>query len=81
MWRHTKECHGGVRGPDSGVTDYRMWFDSSWTSPMDRQIVEGLKIGSLEAESYTGTVRMLNCKSDFCQSRSVQLDFRQGLLE
>ena len=46
---------------------------------MDRLIKEGIEIGGLEAEAETGTVNMMNSKSDFSQTRKVQLNFNQGL--
>ena len=71
--------HDGIIGSDGGIHDYRMWIDSIWPSPMDRLIKEGIEIGSLEAEAHTGSVNRLNSKSDFSQTRKVQLNFHQGL--
>ena len=79
LWRHTRDFHGGVKGPDKGVKDFRMWVRNKWGTPMDRLISEGHDIGELEDSQQEGTVLMLNSKSDFIQSKKVSLEFRQGL--
>ena len=73
MWRHTKEHHSGIRGPQNGARDYRMWVVNSWNTPVDRQISEGHDIGDLEDEFELGKINIMNSKSDFSQKRKVSL--------
>ena len=44
MWIHTNEKHGGVRGQESGLLDYKGEVLSSFQYPLDRQQEEGLRI-------------------------------------
>ena len=44
MWAHTDDRHGGIRGPDGGLQDYKPWILGSHPYPMDRQKEEGTRI-------------------------------------
>ena len=44
MWVHTQDKHGGRRGPDGGLLDYKPWILGSHPYPMDRQQEEGMRI-------------------------------------
>ena len=44
MWVHTEDKHGGQRGLDGGLMDYKPWILGAYAFAIDRQQEEGMRI-------------------------------------
>ena len=78
LWRHTRDYHGGILGPDRGLMDYRMTQLEVWPKPLDRLSGEGVLIQELEELQHTKQAQCMNYKLDFKQTHSVTMAFNSG---
>ena len=62
MWAHTDDKHGGNRGDNYGIADYKPWLLSSYVFPMDRQQDEGLQI---KEDSMDPALETLNSQWEY----------------
>ena len=78
LWRHSRDSHNKLTGPDRGLQDYTMTKLQSFTKPLDRLSSEGQIIHELETLQSNNKAVCLNSKLDFKQSHSVTLNFTAG---
>ena len=72
MWIHTNEKHGGVRGQESGLLDYRGEVLSSFQYPLDRQQEEGLRI---KEDSLQQGVETLNGQQEYFKPEYIKFSW------
>ena len=69
MWMHTKDKHGGLRGQESGLLDYKPEVLSSFQYPMDRQQEEGLRI---KEDSLDPQLESLNNQQEYYRPEYIK---------
>ena len=75
MARHTLETHGGSKGPDNGLKDYRMELLQTHKKPLTRLLMEGVLVKDHEDDPE---VESLNSRAEYFQPEFIRTSYQRG---
>ena len=75
MHRHTMDSHGGVKGPNGGIHDYKMTLLSTHRKPLTRLLTEGVVIKDNEDNP---AILSLNSREEYFQAGFIRTNYQSG---
>ena len=75
LYQHCIEHHGGVLGPNNGLTDFVMTTDSTASPPLLRILEEGIVVKEIEADP---DIECLNGRDEYYRAEFIKTTYNVG---